>query len=434
MINSLRLPLAAVLATACLAVLVPAASAATTYYAAPSGSGSTCSQASPCKIEEAVNNKAEDGDSVVLEPGTYVLGPSWEGIYHTIDFGGQPGAAPAILQTSATENVHVSDEAKATVHDVTITGGGGFVFSSGLAERVFVNFTGTYSTGCAIAVNTILRDSVCWSHDGGTGAYAADIDAPGIKGTATLRNDTFISAESSGILAQASGGGELTVDAANLIVRGLNGNADITTTFSGFSTAFVQIASSDYRTIEELPPFTTVTAPNTNGNISDEPVFVSASTGNFAEAAGSPTIDRGLTDSLIGSTDLLGSARSQPACIGGTPVPDLGAYEFVPTEHCPTASSFKFGKLTLNKKKGTATLELKAPGAGKFTLSGKGVKKVTRTVKGAANPKLTVSATGKWKQTLQETGGLKVKLKVKFEPNGNKPLTKEKKLTLRKTT
>jgi hypothetical protein len=429
--SSLRFPLAAVLATACFAVLVPVASAATTYYAAPSGSGSSCSQASPCKVEEALNSKAEDGDSVVLEPGTYVLAPAWEGIYEEIDFGGRPGAAPAILQTSNSEDVFVSGTSHATVHDVTITGTGGFVQSSGVSERVFVNFTGNFSAGCGLAVGVTLRDSVCWSHDGGF-SFAALIGAPGEKGTTTLRNDTFISAKSNGILAEASGGGELTVNAANLIVRGTD--SDIATTFSGFSTAFFEAANSDFRTVEEFPPFTTVTAPNTNGNVSAEPSFVDAAAGNFAEAAGSPTIDKGLTDSLIGSSDLLGNARSQAACIGGAPMPDMGAYEFVPTEACPTPSKFTFGNLKLNKKKGNATLELRAPGAGTFTLSGKGVKKVTRTVTGAASPKLTVAATGKWKRTLQETGGLKLKVEVKFAPHANTPVTKEKKLTLRKST
>jgi hypothetical protein len=46
-----------------------------TYHASPSGSGTTCSSASPCTVSYAINTKAVAGDTVLLKNGTYT-GPS----------------------------------------------------------------------------------------------------------------------------------------------------------------------------------------------------------------------------------------------------------------------------------------------------------------------------------------------------------------------
>jgi hypothetical protein len=432
--SKLRFPLVAALGAAGIAVFVPAASAATTYYAAPSGSGTTCSKASPCKIETAVE-KGQNGDSVVVEPGTYVLAESVL-TGHSVDIGGQAGASPPTLQTSSASNVRDTVAAKATFHDLRISGTGGLVLSSGLAERVYVDYTGVASSGCTLAVATTFRDSVCWSHSGGF-SDAIDVGAPGSKGTAVLRNDTFVSEKEDGLGADASGGGELTVDGANLVVRGGNG-VDVSSEISGLSTSFVKLSNSDYKTVEEMSTSATVTAPGTAGNIIADPLFVAAASGDFAEAAGSPTVDAGLTDPLIGATDLLGNPRSLPACIGGTPLPDIGAYELVPTTPCatpepePTVSNrFRLGKLKLNQAKGTAKLTVTVFAAGKLTLSGKGLRKVTRTAKRAGSLVLAVKPVGVAKRKLEAAGRAKLKLKLKWAPRGGALARKTKTVTLK---
>ena len=79
-----------------LTAALPAAHAAD-YYASPSGSGSTCSQASPCSLGTAVG-KPNGGDTVYLLTGTYTgLRPSKSGSASAwITFAAAPGAVPII--------------------------------------------------------------------------------------------------------------------------------------------------------------------------------------------------------------------------------------------------------------------------------------------------------------------------------------------------
>jgi DNA-binding beta-propeller fold protein YncE len=99
----------------------------------------------------------------------------------------------------------------------------------------------------------------------------------------------------------------------------------------------------------------------------------------------------------------------------------------------PAAPSnrFKFGKLKLNRKKGTALLIVKVPDPGRLVLRGKGIKKVKRAAKHAGNVKLPVRLVGKAKKKLAKTGTSKVTARVTFTPNGGKSLTKKRKLKLK---
>jgi hypothetical protein len=58
---------------------------ATDYYASPTGSGTTCSNSSPCNVSYAVNTKSSAGDTVLLKDGTYtgtnsMIAPTKSGI------------------------------------------------------------------------------------------------------------------------------------------------------------------------------------------------------------------------------------------------------------------------------------------------------------------------------------------------------------------
>ena len=90
----------------------------------------------------------------------------------------------------------------------------------------------------------------------------------------------------------------------------------------------------------------------------------------------------------------------------------------------PPSNVIKFGKVKLNKNKGTATLTVKVPGPGKISLTGKGVKKqrpvgravASKKVATAGKVKLLVKPKGKVKSKLAQTGKAKVKVKVTFTP------------------
>jgi hypothetical protein len=415
----------------------PAALAATTYYTSPSGSGSACSEAAPCSIEEAAE-VAEDGDSVVVEPGSYGLPGNGVGIYTEVDFGGRPGSPPPVVETTNSANFYVSGNANAKIHDLRITGKSGVVVSSGIVERVFVDYTGPYSSACVLGVGTTMRDSTCWQHNSSV-ADGLLINAPGDEGEVVLRNDDFVSKEGSGIFAEAEGGGNLKVAATNVIALG-HEDVDISTSFSGFSFVEFSLSHSDYATVEEFAPFTTITPPGTNGNITATPAFVDAANGSFAEPASAPTVDAGLNDPANGAKDILGNDRILGTCIGGTAVTDIGAYEFVPTAPCPSSTpppapvapsnAIKVGKLIRNVRKGTAKLAVSVPDAGTLTLSGKGAKKATRSSKGAATLKLPIVATGKAKALLRSKGKAKLKLTLKFSPTGGTSASRFRKVTL----
>jgi hypothetical protein len=427
------------------AVTASPALAATTWYASPVGSGAACTQAAPCALKKAAEEEAQNGDGVVLEPGTYTLTESL-GVNKAINIGGETGAAATVVKTTSLNSVVVSNEG-AVVHDLTTLGEGGLILSKGTAERLFVSYTGTSSacTVTVLAAPPVLRDSVCWSHRAlvsAAGALAAA--SVGATGTIVLRNDTLIAAtsEGNGLHAQASSTGRLTVDATNVIADGPHGDVEAILSGTGVLAA-VNLANSVFQTAKvEGGAATPITAPGTNGNLTAAPTFVDAASGNFAEATGSPTIDAGLTDSLIGATDLLGNPRSLPSCIGGTPVPDIGAYEFVPTVACPTppptptptpSNAIKLGKLTKDVKKGTATLLVTVPDAGQLTLSGKGVKKVTRGSKGAAKLKLPITPVGSAKKKLATVGSAKLSLTLRFVPTGGTAAKRAKSVKLVKS-
>jgi NHL repeat len=115
----------------------------------------------------------------------------------------------------------------------------------------------------------------------------------------------------------------------------------------------------------------------------------------------------------------------------------------VPAAEKPS-NAFSFGKVKLNKKKGTATLTVNLPGAGVITLTGKGVKAVKRAggrgqarlakaVTGPGAVKLAIKPKGKTKKTLSKKGKVKVKVTVTFTPTGGDANAQLKKIKLRKT-
>ncbi len=114
----------------------------------------------------------------------------------------------------------------------------------------------------------------------------------------------------------------------------------------------------------------------------------------------------------------------------GTALPPCTSVAPIAAPATKPSNKFKFGKLKLNRKKGTAILVVKVPGAGKLVLKGKGIHKAKRAAKKAGNVKLPVKLVGKAKRKLLETGKATVKAKVTFTPTGGTARTKAKSLTL----
>lgn len=120
-----------------------------------------------------------------------------------------------------------------------------------------------------------------------------------------------------------------------------------------------------------------------------------------------------------------------------------GTYEVVLTATAPqggtvtqvaklkvTKPKLKLGAAKLNPVKGTATLEVKVPGAGSVTVSGKDVVKTKRSAKGAKKLKLTIRPRGNAKTALLQTGSAKVKAKLTFKPKSGNSVAKTKTIVL----
>jgi hypothetical protein len=104
------------------------------------------------------------------------------------------------------------------------------------------------------------------------------------------------------------------------------------------------------------------------------------------------------------------------------------------------SNDFAIGKPKLNKKKGTAILNVSVPNPGTLTLGGKGVKPasapeavIAKTVNAPGTVKLVVKAKGKkQKRKLKRKGKVGLKAKITYTPTGGDPATQTKKLKLKR--
>ncbi|HEY1354858.1 MAG TPA: choice-of-anchor Q domain-containing protein, partial [Solirubrobacterales bacterium] len=155
-------------------------------------------------------------------------------------------------------------------------------------------------------------------------------------------------------------------------------------------------------------------------------------TSTMALAPTSPAVNRG-SGSL--GVDQRGDPR--PVLYPGVPLSaapgangaDIGAYEL---QAPPLPSNaFRFGKVKLNKKKGTATVAVIVPGPGAVRLVGsKKVKKAGKTAKAAGTVKILLKAKGKALKALNRKGKVKVKAKFSFTPTGGTIASRTKTLKL----
>jgi hypothetical protein len=404
---------------ALVSLLIATASAgAAVRYAAPTGAGANPCNPTACSLKVAVEG-AQSGDQVVVQPGTYSQGTSVVAT-KAVDIGGAIGAPPTVGLSEAQFEV---DNAGAVVHDLRLTltkasMARPFNLLAGTAERIYSDPRGLGAEGCSMEEG-ILRDSVCVEglsvFAGGPGTYASTIAnvtadpilvgafAVGAHADATIVNSIALPSPSpfgskAGLLIDASAGA--SVDA---LLRNSNYNAVDATLSSGKQFTF--------------------TPAGTNGNQTAPPQFVDVANGNFEQLPTSPTVDAGLAEPSIGDTDVLGAPRVQPRCIGGTPVPDIGAYEFQPMVPCTPPAEAGSGapvvrpgggtnpphlaigkvRIKLRPAAGIALVTAKVPAAGKVWSWGKGVVVHRVTAKKAGNVHLVLEAKGRQAKMLKRT-------------------------------
>ena len=149
----------------------------------------------------------------------------------------------------------------------------------------------------------------------------------------------------------------VVVDARNVIASGVA--ADVRVDAVAPSTTTVTLASSNYATVVDASASATATAPGTAGNQTAEPLLAAPTGGFFTQLAGSPTIDAGTTDSLLGATDIDGGARVQNAAvdIGADEVPDTTAPDTTINDGPTGATKDKTPTFAFSASEGGATFE-----------------------------------------------------------------------------
>jgi hypothetical protein len=450
-----RLGLAIALACALSAALgVGVSRAGQTYYAAPTGSGIECAEAAPCEFDEAYS-KAGDGDSVVLEPGTYTLGEALA-FGHSISLGGEPGrAAQTVIKTTTFKDVFTLPGAHPELHDLKLEGSGSLVLSSGGADRIIVAYTGA-EAACALvggAIPTTLRDSVCWAH-GASGAAAILASIGAGDGSVGLGHVTAVSstAGGEGLHATAAAGSHLGVQVANSVIEG--DGVDVEAVGPPGSQTSVALTHSNWDSdLVQDPSTAAITPVAGSGDQTAAPRFVAVAEADFREAPGSPTIDAGSVTPSDGPLALGGEARALGEC-GAPATPDIGAYEVVPAG-CPPppaeeghpkvpvetpagggdpagagdsagsagaggstpsepAAAIRVVKVERKRRTGGVDLLVEVPGAGRLTLSGKGVKTAKATASGPGEVRIPVHAGGATRRLLDRSGRATVHLSIAF--------------------
>jgi hypothetical protein len=134
---------------------------------------------------------------------------------------------------------------------------------------------------------------------------------------------------------------------------------------------------------------------------------------------------------LLGNPSDLGDGASGPFDVDTADNARLDIQAtFVPN------NTFSLGKVSRNKKKGTATLSLNLPNPGDLAASGKGVgaisasrAAVSKSVD-AGTAQLLIKAKGKRRATLNATGKVKLKPKITYTPTGGSPSSQSVKVKL----
>lgn len=108
-----------------------------------------------------------------------------------------------------------------------------------------------------------------------------------------------------------------------------------------------------------------------------------------------------------------------------------------PPPSAPPSNQFSRGKVTLNKKKGSAKLAINMPGPGilKAVIKGnpKRIKTATLTALAAGAVNVPLNPTRAGKKVLNAKGKLKARIDVTFTPTGGTAATQTYKVTLKKT-
>ena len=305
-------------------------------YASPTGTGTACTEGTPCSLDTAVEDPSvNNGDEIIVTPGTYTVGAII--IDDAIDMHGPSTGPRPTLNTSDVTGVNVFDAA--TVHDLNVASSSFFAIAGNadgaLLERITASTTVGGAITCFASASVTFRDSLCTATGTNTAGMGTSFSS-GTSETIRLRNITAIG-DYYGVSFSISGAVTYDIDAKNVIANGLN-FGDVRAASSSGATVQITMANSNYATENEVTGgggvAASVTDPGTGvGNQTAAPVFVGPA--DYHQDPTSPTVDAGQVDSFLGTGDFEGDARVLEGNGSCPTTPDIGADElFLPAIDC----------------------------------------------------------------------------------------------------
>jgi hypothetical protein len=334
---------------------IPSPVQAASRFAEPLGNGpEPCLQGDPCNIQVAVESGAVmNGDEIVVLPGEYQLGGDVLVVNDVIDLHGQSGQSRPRLFSTAIPAVQsaVGSTSTTVVRDLeihkTTSGTAIQIFQAPMTvERAIVTSAGFAACNPA-RTGALIRDSVCWNTGQGS---AVNFNTSGnVTNTAQLRNVTAVTTGSAGLrfglLLDASGGADLILDARNVIAVGATVDVRAETNSDPSTSATLTLANSNYDAADTVGAATSVTPVGSPTNQVAAPFLANPSMGDFHQLSGSPTIDAGAANPLLGLSDLDGDPRTLGAG------PDIGADEFIPLDSDPPETTITKGPRRETRKR-----------------------------------------------------------------------------------
>src|SRR5918992_1128153 len=305
-------------AVAAVAAISPDSALAAQRFASPSSAATSgsCAASAPCALGFAVH-RASAGDEVVVLPGDYAV----DGLSPTVPIvlrGAAGRPRPRIVGSSAT--TVLSFKSGGTVRHMAIQATGGLqdalTLEGGVGEDLLLRSSGGDAAKVVSSRSgTVLRDSVAHTTTGAAGIAALKLrdgsssGGGSGRGEIALRNVTAYApgAGAAGIRCETR---DATSSMVNVIARGSVADIDAVGPAGNCSASH-----SAFR-----PSLSPGMAPGT-GNVSADPHFEGASVGDLRLAEGSPLVDGGALDPLLGAVDPDG----RPRVLGFAP--DIGAFE-----------------------------------------------------------------------------------------------------------
>jgi hypothetical protein len=305
--------LGSLLVAVLLVLFVPSGAGAAQRWASPASARTAgpCLAIDPCRLDTAIAN-ASAGDEVVLARGTYTVGAPIDTPAPLTLRGARGPQRPTLVGAADLLESVVSFKKGGTLRHLeiraTAPGQDALTMQSGIAEDVVLTSAG--GDGAKLVGSpggTLLRDSVVRTDSAASGVAALKLRESGGAGDVMLRNVTVLAPAAIGVRCEVFGGSATLV---NVLVRGAGTDVDASRRGSRCSASH-----SNFRAA--LSPGLVAGA----GNQQDEPALA----GDHRPLAGSPTIDAGGANALLGATDAAGCPRLLGAA------PDIGAYEFTDT-------------------------------------------------------------------------------------------------------